>query len=331
MRTEAQRHGFEFRLAPLQDTAAKVDGGTLIAIGKLFKDAQQAGQAMANRHKVKEFVKQRKVERLLHLLQTVRVGLRGGALILEIAHLIVHNDCLRRYRRGKHNAPERAATAQRHVSLAVRKGGGGVNHHAVERQALAFVNGNRPSEFQGILAERAIHHFLHHFRFLVQHKVRIVPSVGGYGNRFLAFGGAHLHLAVGKCRDRTDHAVVVTLLRVVFYKHHLCTLFQFEFVFRGIGEFGECARHGGRELMARRFQVGEFLIVNVVSLLVVRSEAHVMLLSVRLKPGHVSLIQFIERGGIGLALADTVEQGNKRLVALAINVFQFYCHERGLL
>ena len=83
--------------------------------------------------------------------------------------------------------------------------------------------------------------------------------------------------------------------------------------------------------MARRFQFRKFLIVNVVSLLVVRSEAHVMLLSVRLKPGYVSLIQFIERGGIGLALADTVEQGNKRLVALAINVFQFYGYERGLL
>ena len=153
LRAEAQRHGFEFRLAPLQETAAKVDGGALIAIGKLFKDAQQAGQAMANRHKVEEFVEQRKSERLLHLLQTVRVGLRGSALVLEIAHLIVHNDCLRRYRCGKHNAFERAATAQCHVGLAVGKGSGGIDHHAVERQALALVDGNRPSEFQGILAK----------------------------------------------------------------------------------------------------------------------------------------------------------------------------------
>ena len=130
--------------------------------------------------------------------------------------------------------------------------------------------------------------------------------------------------AVGIDMDNAaDGAVDVAMLGVVFDAHHLCALLECQFFLCGVGELGECTFHLCAEAESLARQAVEFALVDGIGHTVVRDEADVAVLFLRLEAWHVSAIEGCECGIVGAAFADIVEQIDKGRVILAIHMREF--------
>ena len=130
--------------------------------------------------------------------------------------------------------------------------------------------------------------------------------------------------AVGIDMDNAaDGAVDVAMLGVVFDEHHLCALLECQFFLGGVRELGEGSFHLCAEAERLARQAVEFALVDGIGHTVVRDEADVAVLFLRLEPWHVTAIEGCECGIVGAAFADIVEQIDKGRVVLAIHLREF--------
>ena len=214
----------------------------------------------------------------------------------------------------------------------MREGLRGIDNHAVERQALALVNGDCPRKFERVLTERTVHNFSDFLRLLIDFVRRVRPLGGHNFNGIVGAAAIHIHLAVLNVDNAADFAIVEPFFgrRVVFDKHHLRAFLQFQLIFSGIHLFGEVSADFGLELHQLAFQLLEFALVYVVRLEVVGCERYVSVLVFWLKIRLIALIEFGKDGGIGGVVAHAVQNVDKVLARLAVNLLEFNNHVIGL-
>ena len=256
-----------------------------------------------------------------------------------MGHRWVDDDGFARDGSGEHEPFKCLEAREGHVGLAVGKGVGHVEDGAVEREALALVDGDGPGQFDGILFEFSVNDLFEFSGLLVERIACVLPDFAHYvdihrwtvvlvgsgqtAGCAVVQADAH-HKALGiDTDDAADGAVDVAMLGVVLDEHHLCALLERQFFLGGVGELGECTFHLCTKTESLARQAVEFALVDGIGHTVVRDEADVAVLLVGLEAWHVTAIEGCECGIVGAAFADIVEQIDKGRVVLAIHLREF--------
>ncbi len=281
--------------------------------------------------------KQLKQRLLLELLPGGLQRLGSGLVFFNVARKSldgsVADDAGRRKRIAEHEPFQRAAAAQGHVHLAVGKSGIGVNDGFVKGEALAFVNGDGPGQLQRILTENAGYRFLNFFCSFVQYVFKIAPFGRLHVNGLLLAGTLHDNHVFPDLVYGTDFPVEIPLFAgdVVFGKHDLRAFFKGQGLLRRVHVVGKISLNDGREGLfpARKFL--QFPLVDLLGLVIMRGEGDVALAGRRTEAGQAAAVELLQKFTGQLVVADGVEDVDKGLVPLAVDVLQGHAHILGFL
>ncbi len=270
------------------------------------------------------------IEQLANHLDAV-LTLQGGDDICRRCHHIfietvdgtVADD--RRTREGltEHHSLQRLATAQCHVGLTMRKGMGGIDDGVLKGQALALVDGYRPSQAHRILAEHTFHCLLYLLRYLIESIFRVGP-LRLFEHKFLiGILAPYGYLIADDGPHLAYHTIIEAVLRIVLDKHHLCARFQCELIIGRISRLWEIILHLCRKRIGLRWQGIQLLFVDVVGRGIVGGQADIFVVLRRNEVGDVSLVECLQRGIRRLVLPYLIEERDKAVVLLAIHRLEF--------
>ncbi len=232
----------------------------------------------------------------------------------------------RRFRQGafEHKPLERAASRQGHVGLPVGECQRGVDDGAVERQALALVDGYGPGRLEGNLAEHAVD-LAHHLVALgLDDEADVLPLKRRDLYLLACVDGRHPHPFVGNGGHNAHHAVeeLSVPTRVVLEKHHLRPLLEQKLGVGRIHALGEIALDLGVEHVWLAFKLPHPHGVDVGGETVVGGEPHISLLVGRVEPGDAARVEPCQRVVVEPVLPHGVEQVEESGVALAVDSCQ---------
>ena len=136
------------------------------------------------------------LERLVQRLETEQFGqqaqeislLQGSKLFFSRppltslprkgGHRLVIDDSFGRDGCAQHQPLQRAAPTQGHISLPMSKGSPHIDDGFIKRQPLTLMNGNGPSQLQGILPEGTLYLFRNFLRLFIESITGIGPHLG---------------------------------------------------------------------------------------------------------------------------------------------------------
>ena len=136
---------------------------------------KQSFISLIDRIEIKQITQQIKEIRLLHIVQLLTARLILLYRFGEIIHRSITNNGFPPQRRLQHHPFQSLATAQRHISLSVRKRVTCINNGTLKRQPLTFMYRNGPCQTDRILTERSFYHFRDFLCFLIQYVLIISP------------------------------------------------------------------------------------------------------------------------------------------------------------
>ncbi len=192
----------------------------------------------------------------------------------EVCHRRIDKDVAVGYGRGERHALETAATRQCHIGLSAGKGSvSQVDDGIVECQSLALVDCECPGQFYRILCEAAEHGLVNLFGLGVEGVFDIVPHL-----LFEPMCSSRLEgyfKQIGSHSRYTSYcAVDPAMVRIIFDKHHLRTLFEREVEVGGQRVFGKITLDDAVKFK-RRFADGvEMGLIDMVDHVAPRRECH---------------------------------------------------------
>ena len=175
--------------------------------------AEQAGdvlQATQQGRVVHQFAQQAEVVFAACAVQMFLSGLMPGDLVGVLFDRAVVDERFSAEGAAEHEPFERLAAAQCHVNLPVGEGGACIDDGFFEGEPLAFMDGNRPGGFEGILPEGAGHGFGDFPGLLVQGVFDVLPFFASHGNGFPFVAAPHEDVFRAEGGNPSDFAVVVT-------------------------------------------------------------------------------------------------------------------------
>ena len=175
------------------------------------------------------------------------------------------------------------------------KRGTGVDYGAIERESLAFMNGDGPSQPQGVLSECSVDLFGNLFGI----GVKGIPGIGPcFGLKFKwgrVVGTTYHNACVVKLTYAPDHSVIVVSIAhgSVFDKHNLCLLFQLEGLVCWVGVFGEGSFDRGAETVGEAREQSQFVFVDTLGLNVMGDQTNIPFAFRRVKFGPKPTVELL--------------------------------------
>ena len=124
----------------------------------------------------------------------------------------------------------------------------------------------------------------------------------------------------------TDLAIVVESRGIVADKHHLRSDLQFEMGIGGVGHFGKVSIDMSVEGIAPSAESLQLRAVLAVGHSIVGDQPDKAVFLVRSEFGIQPHIEQLQVGVGGMSFADMVEDGQKSLVTLAVDLSELNCH-----
>ena len=158
------------------------------------------------------------------------------------------------------------------------------------------MNGNGPSQSEGVLTERALYLRLYLLRLLVEYILRVLPFHGLHLDVEIIIRTTHGDALTGNLCDMSDLSVEesVSRSRIILYEHHLCPLFQHQFRIGGISIFREGTFNLRLEGMSRSGQSFQLLLIILLCHVVMGGQTDIPLLFLGTEVGLIALVQLFK-------------------------------------
>ena len=135
-------------------------------------------------------------------------------------------------------------------------------------------------------------------------------------------------MSLADINNLPDASIKITMITcgIIFYKHHLSTLFKNEPFTRGVGVFREVSFYLCIEGILVPRQLGKLVLIVVVCQFVMCRQTDVSFLGFGDKCRLIALIEFLKIISCWFCLADIIENVKKSSIFLTIYLIQLYRH-----
>ena len=184
----------------------------------------------------------------------------------------------------------------------------GIDDDLVEGQALAFMNGNGPGQFKGMLLVSAYYFILYLFGVRVKFVRTVFPEGRVNVDRFLV-GAFYRDVFAKNIGNHPDFTIVIhpVGVAVVFIKHDLRALFQDNLLFVGVHRCRKISFDNGLKSVFAPCQLLQLFRINLVGRIVMRGKRNVAFVVGWTKVGLIPLVEGLQASRINIVVTYFIE------------------------